>query len=226
MVGSPIGVFYGFEVLGVFQSLGEIQKHKTESGQVIQPNAKPGDFKYADLNGDGVINAEDRTIIGDPTPKWSYGFTITGNFKGFDLLIFGQGVSGNDIYNALRRLDIPAANWTTEALDRWTGVGTSTTFPRLVDGDPNKNFSNPSSFHLSSGAYFRIKTLQLGYTLPKSMSGKVGMSQLRVYVSSLNLLTFSKYKGFDPEIGGASYGIDRGFYPQARSFMLGINVTI
>ncbi|MBS4057292.1 MAG: TonB-dependent receptor [Bacteroidales bacterium] len=225
-VGHPIGSFYGFEVLGIFQSLGEVQKYKNENGELIQPNAKPGDFKYADLNKDGVINADDRTFIGDPTPTWSYGFTVSATYKNFDMLMFGQGVAGNDIYNGLRRLDIPAANWTSDALDRWTGVGTSNTFPRLVNGDPNKNFTNPSTFHLSTGAYMRIKTVQIGYTVPREWVKKIGLQQLRVYVSGNNLFTVTKYKGFDPEIGGSSYGIDRGFYPQARSFMAGINVTI
>lgn len=145
--------------------------------------------------------------------------------KGFDLMVFGQGVAGNDIYNGLRRLDIPASNWSSAALGRWTGEGTSSTFPRLVNGDPNRNFSYPSSFYLTNGAYFRIKVLQLGYTLPKKMLDNIGIDQLRVYVSSNNLATFTKYTGFDPEIGGGSFGIDRGIYPQARSFMAGVNVT-
>jgi TonB-dependent starch-binding outer membrane protein SusC len=225
-VGQPIGSFYGFEILGVFQSLGEIQKYANTDGTLIQPGAKPGDFKYADLNGDGKIDADDRSFIGDPTPTWSYGFTVSAAIKNFDLLIFGQGVAGNEIFNGLRRLDIPAANWTTDALDRWQGVGTSNEYPRLVHADPNRNFSNPSTFHLSNGAYFRIKTIQLGYNLPRSYTQKIGLQQLRLYVGANNLLTLTEYKGYDPEIGGASFGIDRGFYPQARSFMAGINVTI
>ncbi len=225
-VGHPIGAFYGFEVLGIFQSDGDIQNYINEDGELIQPDAEPGDFKYADLNSDGVINADDRTFIGDPTPTISYGFTLAADWKGIDLIFFGQGVAGNDIYNGLRRLDIPSANWTTDALGRWNGVGTSDDYPRLVTGDPNKNFSNPSTFHLSPGAYFRIKTLQIGYSLPQKAVKKIGLENLRFYVSSNNLATWTKYAGFDPEIGGGSYGIDRGFYPQARSFMLGINVTI
>lgn len=226
MVGHPIGAFYGFEILGVFQSLGEIQKHVNENGELLQPNARPGDFKYADLNADGKIDADDRTFIGDPTPTFSYGFTVSAAWKQFDAMIFVQGVSGNDIFNGLRRLDIPSSNWTTDALDRWTGVGTSNTYPRLVNGDPNKNFSNPSTFHLNDGSYLRIKTIQIGYTVPANLSKRIGMKLLRAYVGANNLFTFTKYKGFDPEIGGTSYGIDRGFYPQARSFMVGVNVTI
>ncbi len=226
MVGQPIGVFYGFEVLGVFQSNGDIQNHLDADGNMIQPNAKPGDFKYADLNGDGAITSEDRTVIGDPTPNFSYGFTISAAWKGFDIMVFAQGVAGNDIYNGLRRLDITSANWTTDVLDRWQGVGTSNTFPRLVQGDPNKNFANPSTFHLSSGAYMRIKTMQVGYQLPKNVVQKIGLNNLRVYFGANNLFTFTQYSGYDPEIGGGSYGIDRGFYPQARTFMAGVNVGI
>lgn len=226
MVGYPIGAFYGFEVLGVFQSLGEIQKYKNPDGTLIQPNARPGDFKYADINKDGKIDAADRKIIGDPTPTWSFGFTVNASYKQFDLVIFGQGVAGNQIFNGLRRLDVPGANWTSDALDRWTGVGTSNTYPRLVLGDPNKNFANPSTFHLSNGSYVRIKTVQVGYTIPRELSRKAGIQRIRIYAGSNNLLTFTKYSGFDPEIGGSSYGIDRGFYPQARSFMAGINVTL
>jgi hypothetical protein len=225
IVGEAIGSFYGFEVLGIFQSNAEINYYKDEEGNKIQPNAKPGDFKFADLNGDGKITAEDRKVIGDPTPNWTYGFTTSANYKGFDVLVFGQGVAGNQVYNALRRLDVVGANWTSDALGRWTEEGSSDFYPRLVVGDPNKNFSSPSSFYLTSGAYFRVKSFQIGYTLPKKLLSKIGLQQLRFYVSANNLLTITSYTGFDPEIGGGSYGIDRGVYPQAKSFMAGINVS-
>ncbi|MEO6228994.1 MAG: TonB-dependent receptor [Ferruginibacter sp.] len=224
-VGHSIGAFYGFETLGIFQNIGEVNSYTNKTGGLIQPNAKPGDFKWADLNDDGVIDTKDRTFIGDPTPNWSYGFTASAAYKGFDLVLFGQGAGGNQIYNGLRRLDIPTANWTTKALNRWTGEGTSTTFPRLTNTDPNHNFSNPSVFYLENGDYFRIKVLQLGYTLPKSLLTKAHLQKVRVYVSGNNLVTFTNYTGFDPEIGGGSYGIDRGFYPQARSFTAGLNLT-
>ena len=224
-VGHPIGAFYGFETLGIFQSMSQVQHYVDKNGNMIQPNAKPGDFKWADLNGDGKITGDDRTFIGDPTPTWSYGFTINAAWKGIDLVIFCQGVAGNDVFNGLRRLDISGANWTSDAMGRWTGANTSTTYPRLDVTDPNKNFSSPSTFYLTNGSYFRFKTIQLGYSLPKGFVNKIGMQQLRIYVSANNLLTFTKYKGYDPEIGGSSYGIDRGVYPQARAFMAGLNVT-
>ncbi|MFT3824768.1 MAG: TonB-dependent receptor [Chitinophagaceae bacterium] len=225
-VGHAIGSFYGFKPLGIFQTQAEVDAYVNKSGGKIQPDAKPGDFKWADNNSSGGIDEADRQFIGDPTPNWSYGFTINASWKNFDLLIFGQGVAGNDIFNGLRRLDITTANWTTAALNRWTGAGTSNDFPRLTTDDKNGNFKNPSTFYLSSGAYFRIKTLQIGYTLPKSITGKAGLSRTRIYLSSGNLVTFTKYTGFDPEIGGGSYGIDRGIYPQARSFMVGLNLGL
>ncbi len=225
-VGQPVGAFYGFEVLGVFKKQSEILGYTDpNTGNLIQPNAKLGDFKFADLNNDGKINGEDRTFIGDPTPTWSFGLSASAAYKGFDIMLFGQGVSGNQIFNGLRRLDISGSNWTTEALNRWTPENPFTDFPHLVEKDPNKNFSSPSSFHLSNGSYLRIKTFQLGYSFPVAMISKVGLQKIRIYVSSNNLLTITKYKGFDPEIGGGSYGIDRGIYPQARSFMAGVDVT-
>lgn len=225
-VGQPIGAFYGFKTLGIFKKQSEILSYTDPlTGNLIQPNAQPGDLKFADLNNDGKINAEDRTFIGDPTPTWTFGITASVTYAGFDFLVFGQGVAGNEIFNGLRRLDIPTANWTTAALDRWTTSNPLTDFPRLVAGDPNKNFTSPSDFYLSSGSYFRIKTLQIGYTLPKALYAKIGLQKARIYVSSNNLLTITKYTGYDPEIGGGSYGIDRGIYPQARSFLVGVNIN-
>src|SRR5699024_6586942 len=132
-------------------------------------DAVPGDFKWVDTNGDGMISEADRTFIGNPIPTWSYGFTFTVDWNNFDLLIFGQGVAGNRIFQGLRRLDIPTANWQSMVFDRWHGEGTSNTYPRLSTKDTNKNFANPSDFHLSDGGYFRIKTMQIGYSLPGSV---------------------------------------------------------
>ena len=224
-VGHAIGSFYGFVTDGIFQTQADVDNYVGKGGNKVQPDAKPGDFKWADLNGDGVIDENDRTFIGDPTPNWTYGFTVGAKWNNFDLTVFGQGVTGNKIFQGLRRLDITTANWTTKALGRWNGSGTSNTFPRLTVADPNHNFNNASSFYLESGAYFRIKTLEIGYTLPVAVTGKIGLQKVRVYVSSNNLATITKYSGYDPEIGGSSYGIDRGIYPQARSFMGGLDVS-
>ncbi|WEK34577.1 MAG: TonB-dependent receptor [Candidatus Pseudobacter hemicellulosilyticus] len=223
-VGLPVQAFYGFKVLGVFQNQQEIDNHVNKDGVVIQPDAKPGDFIWKDVDGNGVIDADDREYIGNPTPKWTYGFTLNLAYKGFDLTVFGQGAAGNKVYQALRRLDIITANWQTNALGRWTGEGTSTHFPRLTDADPNENFTKPSSFFLEDGGYFRMRTVQLGYTLPGTLTQKAGVSRLRIYLMAQNLFTITDYSGFDPEIGGNILSVDRGVYPQARSYMVGVNL--
>jgi TonB-dependent starch-binding outer membrane protein SusC len=225
-VGESFGYLFGYKTAGIFQNQAEVNSYKSKDGAIIQPNAKPGDFRFVDINGNGIIDADDRTKIGDPTPSVTYGFNLTVAYSGFDILLFGQGVSGNDIFKATRRFDLQMANMTADALGRWTGEGTSTTYPRLIMGDPNQNFSRSSDFYVESGAYFKIKTLQIGYTVPLSVMQKVGLTKFRVYVSGNNLKTFTKYTGFDPEIGSnASFGVDRGFYPQARSFMFGLSAA-
>ena len=223
--GHAIGSFYGFKALGIFQTQADVQNYVNKAGQMIQPNAKPGDFKWADLDGDGAITATDREFIGDPTPHYTYGFTAKVAWRGFDIEVFGQGAGGNQIYQGLRRLDIQTANYSTKVLGRWTGAGSTNSYPRLVDGDPNDNFTNPSAFYLEPGAYFRIKTLQIGYTLPKALLHRWTMQKVRIYVSGYNLLTFTHYTGYDPEIGGGTNtSIDRGFYPQARTLQAGLSV--
>ena len=202
-----------------------MNSYTNSDGDLIQPDAQPGDFRWKDVNGDGQITSEDRTFLGNPTPPWTFGINLSANWKQFDLKMFGQGVYGNKIFQGLRRLDIASANYTTRALNRWTGPGTSNSYPRLSDDDPNNNFTNPSDFYLSDGSYFRIKTLQLGYTLPSELSTKLGMRSARFYVRAENLATITGYTGFDPEVGGESFGIDRGIYPQARSYQLGVNIT-
>lgn len=223
-LNQPINSFYGFKTNGVFQNQAEIDSYTGANGK-IQPTAVPGDFKWVDMNNDGQITADDRTYLGDPTPKWSYGMTLNAGYNNFDFLVFGQGVAGNQIFQGLRRLDIPTANWQTTALNRWHGEGTSNAYPRLTTNDVNRNFSYPSDFYLQSGNYFRIKTMQLGYSIPAALVSKIGIKKLRVFLSSNNLFTITKYTGFDPEIGGNSYGVDRGIYPQAKSFLFGLNLT-
>lgn len=223
--GLPIGYLFGHETDGIFQNQAEIDAYTNPDGDLIQPDAAPGDFKFKDIDGDGVLTEDDRTMIGDPTPSWTYGLNLGLDWKGIDVSIFGQGVWGNEIFKATRRFDLEQANMTADALDRWTGEGTSTKYPRLINGDPNKNFSRSSDFYVENGAFFKIKTAQLGYTLNNNLVKQIGVSRIRLYVSGNNLITFTKYTGFDPEIGGGSYGVDRGLYPQARFFLFGLNAT-
>lgn len=224
MVGEAYNSFYGFQTDGIFQNMAEVNAYKNGTGGLIQPNAKPGDFRWVDANGDKVINDSDKMILGSPIPKYTFGLTLNFDYKGFDLMVFGQGATGNKIFQGLRRLDINNANYQAIALSRWTGDGTSTTFPRLVNGDPNGNFTRSSNFYLEKGDYFRLKNVQFGYTLPSEQVDKIGLQKLRFYITGENLLTLTKYSGYDPEIGGDVMGIDRGYYPQARSFMFGVNV--
>jgi len=139
-------------------------------------------------------------------------------------MVFTTGAAGHKIFQGLRRLDILNANYQTEALGRWHGEGTSDSYPRLTNSDTNGNFGRMSDFYLEKGDYLRLKVVQLGYSLKEGMISKIGASKVRLYVTGENLFTFTKYTGYDPEIGGGVYGIDKGFYPQARTFMFGANL--
>jgi TonB-dependent starch-binding outer membrane protein SusC len=225
-IGQPFNSFYGFKTSGIFQTQQEVDAYVGKDGKKIQPDAVAGDFRWQDVNGDGAITAEgDRIFLGNPTPSWTYGLTLNSGYKGFDVIMFVQGAAGNKIFQGLRRLDIGAANWQTKALDRWTGEGSSNDYPRLTTKDNNRNFTNPSDFYLEDGSYCRIKSLQVGYSLPSALIKKAHIERFRVYLMSENLLTLTKYTGYDPEIGGGVFSIDRGIYPQARSFMVGVNAT-
>ncbi|MBP6430212.1 MAG: TonB-dependent receptor [Ferruginibacter sp.] len=223
-VGQSFNSFFGYQTAGIFQNQAEIDAYKNSTGGLIQPNARPGDFKWVDANGDGTISNDDKdkVFLGTSLPKITFGLTLNFDYKGFDLMAFANGAAGNKIFQGLRRLDIAKANYQTVAMSRWTGEGTSNSYPRLTSTDPNGNFGKMSDFYLEKGDYLRLKVLQLGYTLaPNKVLNKIGANKLRVYVSAENLLTLTKYTGYDPEVGGSVYGIDKGQYPQARSFMVG-----
>jgi TonB-linked SusC/RagA family outer membrane protein len=224
-LGQSLNSFFGFKTAGIFQTQADVDNYVGKGGSKIQPNAKPGDFRWVDTDGDGAITEKDRQFLGNPYPKWTYGGTVSAAYKGVDMVLFIQGSAGNKIFQGLRRLDILNANWQTKALGRWTGPGTSNDYPRLISTDPNRNFTNPSDFYLEDGSYCRIKSLQVGYTIPQSLTKRAHIEKFRIYVLSENLLTFTKYTGYDPEIGGGVFSIDRGIYPQARSFMIGVNAT-
>lgn len=223
-IGESYNSFYGYQTAGIFQNLNEINSYKNADGSLVQPDAVPGDFKWVDNDGDGTITEEDKVFLGTPIPKYTFGFNANLEYKSFDFLFFIQGNAGNMIFQGLRRLDIQNGNYQTVALSRWHGEGTSTTYPRLTKEDKNKNFSEMSDFYLQKGDYLRIKQVQLGYTFKKSLSSKIGIERLRIYAGAENLYTLTKYTGFDPEIGGDISGIDKGYYPQARTLMMGINV--
>ncbi len=223
-VGQPINSFYGFKTAGIFQNMAEINAYKNTAGNLVQPNARPGDFRWTDTDADGTITDNDKIFLGNSLPKYSFGFSVNLEYKGFDFMVFAQGNAGSKIFQGLRRLDIGNSNYQTKALGRWTGDGTSTDFPRLTSNDANGNFGKMSDFYLESGDYLRLKLVQVGYTLPTNILNKIKASRLRFYVTAENLLTLTKYTGYDPEIGGGVFGIDKGIYPQARSFILGVQL--
>jgi TonB-linked SusC/RagA family outer membrane protein len=221
-VGQSYNSFYGFQRSGIFQSIAEVNAYAKSAGVLIQPNAKPGDFRWADTDGDGKITDNDKVFLGSNIPAYTFGLTLSLEYKGFDLMVFGQGSAGSKIFQGLRRLDIGNSNFQSKAMGRWTGAGTSTDYPRLTSDDANGNFGKMSDFYLEKGDYLRLKIVQLGYTLPTNkMLTKIGASKLRFYATAENLLTLTNYTGYDPEIGGGVLGIDKGVYPQARSFIFG-----
>lgn len=223
-VGHSYNEFFGYKTAGIFQNQAEIDAYKNAAGGMIQPTAKPGDFRWVDNNGDGSISDDDKQYLGSSIPKYTFGLTVNLNYKNLDFMAFAQGAAGSKIFQGLRRLDILNANYQTEVLNRWTGEGTSNDYPRLGNNDGNGNFSKMSDFYLESGNYVRLKIVQVGYTLPLNLSSKIGADKIRFYVTGENLFTFTKYTGYDPEIGGQVFGVDKGIYPQAKSFMLGANL--
>lgn len=225
--GFPIAYFYGYETDGIFQTMNDVYRHDNAEGKYLQPNAKPGDVRFVDVNGDGVINPDDRTMIGNPTPDWTFGFNASVEYKGFDFSMLIIGTYGNDIFNGSQRQDLRFTNRTTDILDRWTGEGTSDRIPRYTWSDINNNY-RVSDLYIEDGSFARLKNIQLGYTLPRSVLDRVGATLFRIYVSAENLFTLTNYTGADPEIGALSsfdIGIDRGIYPQARTFRIGTTIT-
>ena len=215
--GYPINVFYGYVTDGLFQNWEEVNRHAT------QPGAAPGDIRFRDLNNDGVINDEDRTVIGNPNPNWFFSLSNNFSYKGWELSVFLQGVSGNKIYNA-NNVDnegmAAAYNQTTAVLNRWTGEGTSNSMPRAIWGDPNQNCRVSDRF-VENGSYLRLKNITLSYTLPKKWMQKIQLENARISFSCENVATITGYSGFDPEVD--INGIDSSRYPISRTFSMGLN---
>ncbi|WP_345950203.1 TonB-dependent receptor [Mucilaginibacter sp. PAMB04274] len=226
-VGDPFSYFYGYQTDGIFQNVGEVNAY-SRNGVRIQPDAVPGDVRFKDLNGDGVIDQNDRTKLGNPTPDVTGGFNLSLAYKGFDLSGFAIGSFGHQIFNGIRRQDLVSSNMQTTYLNRWTGEGSTNRYPRFTYSDNNGNYTRISDLYLEDGDFVRLKTLQLGYSLNKNIAAKLRLQTLRVYVSGDNLVTLTNYTGFDPEIGARGsldIGIDRGVYPQARIYRLGLSAT-
>lgn len=221
--GEPVGYFWGLKTDGIFQTAEDVLAYKGKTGTPIQPNAKPGDVRYVDLNNDGVIDANDKTKIGDPNPDFTFGFNVALDYKGFDLFIQASGVSGNQLVQSWRG---PGGfgNYTTEILERWHGQGTSNRIPRVTED--GANWAQFSDLYIHDGKFLRISTITLGYDFANLVK-KSYLGKLRVYASVLNAFTITGYKGMDPEVGyneGFSSGVDLGYYPRPRTYMVGANI--
>ncbi|MEI6555322.1 MAG: TonB-dependent receptor [Paludibacter sp.] len=221
--GYSLFTFFGYKYDGVFASDAEALAYTNSAGKVIQPGAVGGDARFIDKNDDGKIDDADRVDIGNNFPKFSYGFNASLDWKGIDLQVFLQGVAGNQIYNATReRLEGKGeeATLSTAMRDVWTLTNPTGSIPNPYGSTNNMQVS---SRFIEDGSYLRVKNVQLGYTIPKSITEKVSINRLRVYISGNNLLTFTKYTGYDPEVGNR--GVDYGNYPQSRTLLVGANIN-
>ena len=226
--GEVFPYFYGYKTNGLFQNQAEVDAYVNDKGEKYQSVAKPGDVRFVDTNKDGIISDDDKVKIGKGMPDWTFGLTLGAEWKNFDLNVFFQGTQGNDIFDFSQRGDIPAMNRPEWILQRWHGEGTSFTIPRMTIANANSNWRS-SDLYIKDGSYVRMKSTQLGYSLPGSLTRKASIEKLRLFIQAENLLTFTGYDGFDPEVASGGYttiGIDRGIYPQSRTISVGANISL
>ena len=222
-VGYPIGYFYGFKTAGVFQNQAQI-----DATDAKYEDSVPGDLIFVDTDGDGVITNDDRTMIGDPNPDFTAGLNFWMAYKGFDFSLSGYGAFGQQIAKSYRSFaDSQRDNFTTDVFQTWQGEGTSNRLPRLTYGS-NRNWQNISDIYIENGDFFKISNVTLGYDFRRLVNMKY-ISKCRLYFSAQNLLTITGYSGMDPEMGKGTEddwvsGIDVGFYPSARTFLIGVNI--
>ena len=218
-VGLPIGAFYGYKTNGVFQTQAELDAYPHMSDAGI------GDLRFVDVNNDGIIDGRDRTYLGSPIPTFIYGFNLDLEYKGFDFSLNISGQTGNKIFNAKDVVRPDPYNYEQYVMNSWNGAGSSNTIPRPSIGGYNYT---PSDFFVLNGSFLRIRSLVLGYTLPSKLSAKLSMTKLRFYLKTDNLVTWTKYTGYTPEIGSSNSlnnGIDYGIYPVSAVYSFGINLT-
>lgn len=234
-VGHPVGSFFGYKVIGIFKDAAEV------TAAPKQTDAQPGVFRYADVNGDGKIDASDRTYIGDPNPKFTYGLNLAYSYKNFDVSAFIFGSAGSDIFDNTKTFtDFPdffkGGIRREVALNSWTTSNTGSSIPKMMTSGSFSTDQVSNSYYISKGSYLRMKQFQVGYTMPAAMLTKYGIDRLRVYVQAANLFTITGYKGLDPELqpqqsnGNITspvngFGIDNGNYPHAASFLIGVNLS-
>ena len=222
--GEPIGYFWGFKTAGIFQNEQEIKDWIAAGNGVLQADVKPGDVKYYDVNHDGVINDDDKVNLGNGIPDVTMGFSLGFDWRGFDFSVLASGAFGQQVVQSYRNMGTAKANWTTQVLDRWTGEGTSNKIPRVTEQNINYQFSD---LFVQDADYLRISNITLGYDFSKLLHQK-WLTQARLYFQVQNAFTFTKYDGMDPEIGYGTdnwvSGIDIGYYPRPRTFLVGVNL--
>lgn len=232
-VGLPIGIFYGWKTDGLYQSTDDINKDRNIANDPRRQSGliEPGDVRFIDVNGDGIINEQDRVNLGSPHPKMVYGFNADFNYKGFDLSLFFLGNAGVKIFNADRMQGLDPTysfNMYEETKGRWTGPGTSNSIPRMSTLRNNRNHRTSDMF-IENGSFLRLKNLSIGYTLSESVTKRVGIGRTRFYITGQNVFTFTNYSGLDPELGytdgNKQINVDYAQYPQSRSWIFGLNVT-
>jgi TonB-linked SusC/RagA family outer membrane protein len=219
VAGYPIGTFFGYQVSGIIQT-------PAEAASSGQPGAKAGDFKYVDTDGNGVVDARDRTVLGNPNPKYTYGVNTNFAYKNFDLTLDIQGVADVDVFNANLGNRFGNENYTQEFYNnRWTGAGSTNSYPSANLASNNNNQVN--SFYVESGSYVRLRNIQLGYNLPQALVTKWKMKKLRVFANAQNAVNLFGYRGFSPEVGGrpTTTGVDFNVYPLFATYNLGVNLT-
>ncbi|WP_423818299.1 TonB-dependent receptor [Salinimicrobium sp. TIG7-5_MAKvit] len=238
-VGEPVGMFYGYKVAGMFRTLEDLENAPIQFGRPVSDELFGttwlGDIKYEDINGDGVINSEDRTVIGNPHPDFTFGFQNNFSYKNFELGVFLQGSYGNDVFSGVKRTLTAGSSYYVNqdpiVLDYWSVANPDGQQPRLVRGSESNPNIIMSDRYIEDGSYIRIQNVTLGYTLERDIAKKFGMDNLKIYGSIQNLYTFDNYYGYDPEVGTYNQntllmGVDNGRYPSPRTFTLGLNVEL
>lgn len=235
--GGLLGNYYGYRVEGVFQNWFEINAYTDKNGNKIQPNAVPGDFKFADLNNDGLINAEDKTVIGNAYPTFDLGVNLKVDYKGFDLAVTGYGRFGHEVFWVAKKwlqMGSLGSNVLAGSLNKaWSGEGSTNTYPRFINDaqDANNNLKTSNSWFIEKGDYFRINNIQLGYTLNKKATDRLHMKRLRIYMNMQNIITFTKYPGLNPEIFNNDFGVlapgfDLSQAPIRKAVTVGLSVGL
>ena len=223
--GLPVASFNLYKSDGIFQSVDEINAYKNAAGDLLQPDAKPGDLKFIDSDNSGYIDDSDKVIMGSGLADYDLGLNFNGSYKNFDFAVFFNGKLGQNMYNGAKMF-LYKESRSSDLLNAWTPSNTNTDVYRTSFNDVNGN-NRVSDYFLEGASFVRLKNIQVGYTIPQSYISKLKLNRLRIYAGATNLVTFTKYSGFDPDLtNGSTFsrGVDRGYYPLSSTLVLGLNI--